>query len=134
MNPGEDDGFTLVETLVALMIMIGAATMLYRGLSGGLQASNAADSADAALLIAQQHLAVAGIETPLQTGRQQGAEGDVLWQVDLRPYIAPGEEGRAVQPAPLQAFWATVTVTWRDRGAARPRNLHLTTLKLRRAE
>lgn len=127
----EEAGFTLVETLVALVVMIAAATMLYRGLSGGLRVSNAADGADLALLIAQQRLAAAGVETPLQAGRQEGAEGNVLWQVDLRPYITPEETARA---AGLQAFWATATVTWRDRRAARPRSLQLTTLKLRRAE
>ncbi len=78
-----------------------------------------------------QRLAAAGVETPLQAGRQEGAEGNVLWQVDLRPYITPEETARA---AGLQAFWATATVTWRDRRAARPRSLQLTTLKLRRAE
>ncbi len=76
------------------MVMIVAATMLYRGLSGGLRASNAADGADVALLVAQQRLAAAGIETPLQAGRQEGAEGDVLWQVDLRPYVTAEEIGR----------------------------------------
>jgi general secretion pathway protein I len=127
----EDEGFTLIETLVALVIMIAAATMLYRGLSGGLRASNAADRADTALLIAQQRLAAAGIETPLQAGRQEGVDGDVLWQVDLRPYGAADEADRAAR---LRAYWATATVTWRDRRGARPRSLQLTTLKLRRAE
>jgi general secretion pathway protein I len=133
MGPREDDGFTLIETLVALVIMIAAATMLYRGLSGGLRASNAADGADAALLVARQRLAAAGIETPLQAGRREGAEGDVLWQVDLRPYSAEGT-GSAAPGARLQAYWATATVTWRDRRGARPRSLQLTTLKLRWTE
>ena len=134
MGPREDGGFTLVETLVALVIMIAAATMLYRGLSGGLRASNAADGADAALLVARQRLAAAGIETPLEAGRQEGAEGDVLWQVDLRPYMAAERTDPAAPAARLQAFWATATVTWRDRRGARPRSLQLTTLKLRRVE
>jgi len=130
----EDRGFTLIETLVALIIMIAAATILYRGLSGGLRASNAADMADAALLVARQRLAMAGIATPLTAGREQGAEGDVLWQVDLRPYSVADQPGQAAQAAPLRAFWVTATVTWRDRPAARPRSLRLTTLKFGRAE
>ena|SRR5688572_22578504 len=134
MGAREDGGFTLIETLVALMVMIVAATMLYRGLSGGLRASNAADGADVALLVAQQRLAAAGIETPLQAGRQEGAEGDVLWQVDLRPYVTADEIGKGAQAARLQAFWATATVTWRDRRSVRRHSLQLTTLKLRRTE
>jgi general secretion pathway protein I len=130
----EDSGFTLIETLVALMIMIAAATMLYRGLSGGLRASKSADTADAALLIARQHLAVAGIEGPLLAGRQEGIDGDVSWQLDLQPYGAADRQAQRGQAAPFQAFWVTATVTWRDRRGARPRSLRLTTLKLGRAE
>ena len=134
MDARADAGFTLIETLVALVVMIAAATMLYRGLSGGLRASNAADLADTALLVAQKRLTAAGIETPLQAGRQEGAEGGVVWQVDLRPYSAADAAVEPARAARLQAFWATATVTWRDRRGGRPRSLQLTTLKLRRAQ
>jgi general secretion pathway protein I len=127
---GGDDGFTLVETLVALVIMIAAATILYRGLSSGLRVSGAANGAEAALLVATQRLAAAGIETPLRAGRQEGTEGDVAWEVEMRPYGADPEAERA---SSLQAFWTTATVTWRDGRGSRPRSLRLTTLKLRRA-
>lgn len=78
-------GFTLVEALVALIIMTAMATVLYRGISSGLRVSAAADDSQAALLLAQERLAAAGIETPLQPGRLEGLEGEMAWQLVLRP-------------------------------------------------
>jgi general secretion pathway protein I len=107
------------------------AVMLYRGFSGGLRAANTADSAEAALLVAQSRLAALGIETPLTAGEQEGREGGVLWRMAVRPYAA-ADEGASAATGP-RAFWATVTVVWRERRGAR-RSLQLTTLKLGRAE
>lgn len=127
----EDEGFTLVEMLVAFVIMAVVAAMLYRGLSSGLRASKAADGSEAALLVAKARLASLGVETPLQPGTQEGRDGDVAWEIATRPYIAADGADRAARQ---KAFWATVTVSWRDRRGAQPRSLRLTTLKLGRAE
>jgi prepilin-type N-terminal cleavage/methylation domain-containing protein len=131
MTPREDDGFTLVETLVAFVIMAAVATMLYRGFSGGLRVSGVAEGAETALLVAKARLAALGVETSLQAGGQEGREGDVAWEIATRPYLAADGADRAARQS---AFWATVTVSWRDPRAARTRSLQLTTLKLGRAE
>jgi general secretion pathway protein I len=123
---GGDAGFTLIEMLVALMVMIAAATMLYRGFSGGLRAAATADGAEAALLVAQSRLAAAGVETPLAAGEQAGRDGAVDWHIAVRPY--PSGDATA---AP-QAFWITATVAWREKRDG-GRSLHLTTLKRARA-
>jgi general secretion pathway protein I len=127
-----EDGFTLMETLVALFIMMAAATILYRGFSGASRVSGAAEGAESALLVAQARLAALGVETPLQAGNQEGKDGDVLWQAALRPYA--GEAAAAEGGTPPKAFWATVTVHWRERRGARQHSLTLTTLKLGRTE
>jgi general secretion pathway protein I len=119
---GGEAGFTLIEMLVALMVMIAAATMLYRGFSEGLRAAAAADGAEAALLVAQSRLAALGIETPLAVGEQAGRDGAVDWHIAVRPY----RSGDAT--AAPQAFWATATVSWREKRGG-TRSLHLTTLK-----
>jgi prepilin-type N-terminal cleavage/methylation domain-containing protein len=129
---GGEDGFTLIETLVALVIMIAMATLLYRGFSGGLGAADAAEGAEAALLVAQSRLAALGAETPLEAREREGADGGMLWRAVLRPYaVARREDAATRQPA---AFWATVTVTWRDKRGSRRRDLQLTTIKLGRLE
>jgi general secretion pathway protein I len=129
MRTRGEEGFTLIETLVALIIMIGVATMLYRGFSGGLRAANTADEAEAALLVAQSRLAALGIEAPIATGEQEGRDGSVSWRVAVRPYAAAPDEAAAGP----KAFWATVTVAWQEKRGAR-RSLRLTTLKLGRVE
>jgi len=124
----DERGFTLMETLVALFIMIAAATMLYRGLASGLSAAGTADAQQMALIAARSRLAALGSEIPLEAGRYEGmADGGVSWVLDVTPYAAGDGDG---QPAPPQAFWATVTANWNDR-TGRARSLHLTTLKLR---
>ncbi len=125
-------GFTLIETLVALIILIAMTTFLYRGFSGGLYAADAAEGAEAALLVAQARLAALGVEAPLAAGEQEGAEGNVLGRTAIRPYVMPGRE-RTVRQQP-QAFWATVTVSWRQRRGGPRRSLQLTTVKLGKAE
>ena len=127
-----DAGFTLIETLVALIIMITMATLLYRSFSGGLRAADAAEGAEAALRVAQSRLTALGTAVPLRAGQQEGSEDGVLWRVVLRPYAPAPREDRATQEP--QAFWATVTVTWRGKRGARRRNLQLTTIKLGRTE
>jgi general secretion pathway protein I len=122
MRHGED-GFTLMETLVALFIMISAATLLYRGFAAGMAAAGAADAQQAALTVAKSRLASAGPEIPLEPGHYEGVEDGAAWAMDVRLYA--GQEGKP------QAYWVTVTVNWQDRSARAPRSLHLTTLKLR---
>lgn len=122
MRQGEH-GFTLMETLVALFVMISAATLLYRGFAAGMAAAGAAEDQQAALTVAKSRLASAGADIPLEAGHHEGVADGVAWTLDMRPY-ANGED----KP---QAFWVTASVSWRDRNAGPPRSLQLTTLKLR---
>jgi general secretion pathway protein I len=130
MGLRDEDGFTLMETLAALFIIIAAVTILYRGFSSASQVSSAAEAAETALLVAQARLAALGVEAPLQAGEQEGRDGDVSWRTALRPY-PDGTHEAATGP---KAFWATVTVLWREKHGLRPRSLKLTTVKLGRAE
>ncbi|WP_088343226.1 MULTISPECIES: type II secretion system protein [Rhodomicrobium] len=123
----KEDGFTLVETIVAFVIMSAVAVMLYRGLSSGMRVSKLADRAEAALMVAQARLAAVGIETPMQAGTQAGRDGDIAWEIAMRPYASGDGAERS-------AFWATVTVFWSEPRAARPRSIQLTTLKLGRTQ
>ena len=130
MNAREDSeaGFTLVETLIALIVMIVVTTILYRGFSGGLRAASTAEGTEAALLVGQSRLAALGVETPLAAGEQEGSEGGIQWHVAVRRYRTSDNE-----TAGPKAFWVTVTVTWREKRGGR-RSLHLTTLKLERIQ
>ncbi len=127
MTGRSEGGFTLMEALVALVILIAMTTLLYRGLSSALRLSAVADRSEAALLLAKARLASAGSETPLQQGQASGVEGGLAWSVDTQPYASALS---SLPPGPA-AFWITVTVSWRD-GAGRPRTIELKSLKLAR--
>ena len=122
----DERGFTLIETLIALFIMISAATLLYRGFASGLAATTTADRQQAALTVARSRLASLGPELPLEAARYKGNEAGLPWSLDVVAYA--GVEPQ--ETAPLLGFWATVTVRWQDR-AGRRHDVRLTTLKLR---
>jgi general secretion pathway protein I len=140
-----DSGFTLIEMLVAFIIMTAMATMLYRGLSSGVRVAGVADGEETALRVAKARLAALGVDAPLEAGEQDGREGSVSWHASVRPYVGEGESSllsefqlpslmqsqQQRQDQSLRAYWATVTVSWRPpRG--RTRSLELTTIKLER--
>jgi prepilin-type N-terminal cleavage/methylation domain-containing protein len=127
MPVADERGFTLIETLVALFIMISAATLLYRGFASGLAAAATADAQQAALTVARSRLASLGPETPLEVGRTRGTEAGMSWTLDIAPY---GPEDEDATKSPLRPMLVTATVTWRDR-AGRAHRAALTTLKLR---
>jgi type II secretory pathway pseudopilin PulG len=118
-------GFTLVEALVALFIIIAMTVILYRGLSSGMRVADRAAGTEAALLVAKARLAALGVSTPLIEGEEEGRDGDVTWRTIIQPY----RDGAAAEAGP-RAYWASVTVSWRQRAGTEPQTLKLTTLKL----
>jgi len=124
-----DGGFTLVETLVALIVFVACYLVVHEGLSLGRAGVRAARSEAAALQLAQARLAALGVEAPLADGQASGTTPDgYAWRVDVRRRDGQGAD--AVQ-VPLAAYWVTVEVTWSDGPLARRRSLQLATLKLR---
>lgn len=123
-RPPAEAGFTLMETLVALFILVAATTVLYRGAASGLRAAAIAEGQERALQLAKARLAAAGVETPLQPGVTEGVEDGMGWSVEIRPY---GQNASA-----QSACWVAVTIGWRDQRTGQPRDLRLTTLKLGR--
>src|SRR4051812_28067937 len=84
-------GFSLLEVLVAFVILSLVATALFRLFGGALGNASAANEWSRALLVAQTHLAVAANALPLRESADQGAEADgrIRWETKVAPYTPP---------------------------------------------
>jgi type II secretory pathway pseudopilin PulG len=128
-----DDGFALLEALIATAIFAALLGALHGGLRMGWRAWGAASSEETALSLARSLISVQGVETPLQTGTQSGVTGAMTWRSEIAPYNA-GHGNLSTQQF-LNGFWVHVDVRWRERGwHANERTLSMTTLKLGRPD
>jgi general secretion pathway protein I len=88
----QDEGFTLLEVLVALVVLATAVVAVLQLFGGGLRLARAAgDHADAALLASSK---LADLEPgPLTEGATEGTDGPYRWtrRVTLDPSLLPVE-------------------------------------------
>ena len=121
-------GYTLIEVLVAFMILALALTVLLRIFSGGLRNVSVSSDYATATLIAESRLAAAGIDVPLRPGETSGTEGERFeWTVNVQDYQPwPGYRSAA---RGLEAYRVTVTVEWPH--GDRTRTVGLSTVRLR---
>lgn len=104
-----DEGFTLLETLVALAIFAMAFAGLHRALEGGWRSLRQAALELEATEVARNQLTAAGIETPLAVGQRHGETASgILWEVIVRRY-----EADAGRPDAKDAFANLYVVTAR---------------------
>jgi prepilin-type N-terminal cleavage/methylation domain-containing protein len=121
-------GFTLIETVVALIIFVACYLLMQQGISLGWRSIQVAHAESAALQVAQNRLAMAGIDPPLQEGLQTGRTEDGFeWSVDVRRLTQSQMD--SVQTR-LAAYWVTVHVNWREGPLRTARTLRISTLKL----
>lgn len=116
-------GFSLIEVIVAFVLIALAATLLLGSLSGAARQVRSADMQGRAALHAQSLLAAVGIEAPLAAGRQQGEweQGRYRWTLDVVPYVEPRQTDSRLWQLDLQVHWGEEA---RDQ-------LHWRTLRLR---
>ncbi|MFS8086428.1 MAG: prepilin-type N-terminal cleavage/methylation domain-containing protein [Acidobacteriota bacterium] len=126
-------GFTLMEILVAFVVLAAAVGVLYRTFSAGLRNVDAVAGYSEAIAIAEAKLAGLGLERPLEEGDESGATEDrrFNWRIAVRPYTpsgsSPDQPGGFISPH--QLLRATVTVTWNERGTQK-RTVELSTMHM----
>lgn len=81
-----EEGFALIEALVALGILALSLTVLFRITTDYVRRSRAAETSRAAELVAQSQLSAAGVLFPLDGREASGIEGPFFWRVDSTPY------------------------------------------------
>lgn len=116
-------GYTLVEVLVAFVIMAMALTVLLRIFSGGVR--NVAVSSDyaKAVLIAESRLATAGIDDTLAPGETDGVENERFQWTRVVTDYEPAFDYRSTVKG-LRAYRVTVSVTWPNGDKERRVELH----------
>jgi len=115
-------GYTLIEVLVALMVMVLSLTVLFRIFSSGLRNISEAADYTRAVLVAETQLASAGTGEALEVGRTQGKEGDRFrWTRIVSDYFPYSDGGQITLP--VSAFHITVIVEWLHSGHRRRINL-----------
>ena len=119
-------GFSLLEVLVAFIILAMALGVLMRIFSGGLGNIGMAEHYSQAVAIAEMKLASVGIESPLTEGEITGEEQGYTWRTSVRRF----EEEAPVEAAALllDLYRVEVTVNW-DETATKPRSLRFVTLR-----
>jgi prepilin-type N-terminal cleavage/methylation domain-containing protein len=106
----EQQGFTLIEALVAFVVLGLALTALYGQFFGGFTALRTSDSVAAATRLAQSKLEPAGISEPLRPGETSGRFGNgFTWRKMVAPY-----RGELVLPRydAVAPYAVAVTVSW----------------------
>ena len=126
MISDRDDGFTLVEVLVAFAILALTLTMVFRSFGDGARGIQVSQRQAAAVALAEAKLAALGVERPLVQGVTKGVDTSGMeWRVDIQALQEFDEFARATG---LQAVHVSVFVSWPATG--RPaRTVELSTLK-----
>lgn len=128
-RPGPEAGFTLLEVLVAFVILAVALGVVLDLFSSSLDRGKTAEDHVMASLLAQSKLAALGVEAPFRLGESEGRfDEKYAWRSSVRLFE---EEIAAEIPETLVAYHVTVTVYWRARDAVR--QISLASLRVARS-
>ena len=120
-------GYSLIEVLVAFVILGLALTVLLRIFSSGLRNLSVSSDYSRAVLIAESRIAAASYDHTLLLGDSSGTEGERFrWTQHVSPYTP--WLGYETTAEGLQAVYITVRVEWTSGAAVR--HIDLGTIKL----
>jgi general secretion pathway protein I len=124
-------GFSLIEILVAFMILAMSLTVIFRIFSGGLRNVALSEDYAQAVLVAESQLSVTGVSEPLEQGVASGVWGDRFhWQRTIEHY-QPWEQDKELA-ASMLGYLVTVNVDWEHAG--RNRQISLSSVRLKQVE
>lgn len=123
----ENRGMTLIEVLVAFVVLSLTMAVIMQIFSGGMRNARMAESYSRAVFLAESRLAAAGIERPLAAGEDSGQVGrELRWQVIVTPVEDDGASDRQMMPARL--YQVRARVGWSEDGGER--QIELVSLRL----
>jgi len=108
----QQQGFTILEVLVAFVLLSLALTVILQIFSGGLRNAAAAGHYARATIIADSKLAMLGTLFPLEEGEHTGEEENFSWRMQIEPYQEADELNNPTTGRyPL--YIITLRVQWR---------------------
>lgn len=108
-------GFTLLEVLVALIVLSLAGGALIQSFSFGLRGVDVATRYQTALAYARSFLERIGNDLPLREGELFGQlENGLQWQASIRAYALPAERSR--NQTRVRAYMVEVVVSGDEAG------------------
>ena len=120
-------GMTLLEILVAFVILSLTMAVILQIFSGGMRNSHMAERYSKAVFLAQSRMASVGLEQPLAPGEDSGqVGGDLQWRVSVAALDDGGEADKLLLP--VRQFQVRVTVTWNEDG--HDKQLELSSVRL----
>ena len=123
-------GFSLIETLVALVITGLALTAIAGVFAGGLTGHRTSENLTTALSLAEARLAEAGAANVLQPGHSDGVFANRFhWRLTVSRFDDRSDDSATMDQSAASPplFRVAVRVTWRD--GLRQREFSLTTLR-----
>jgi general secretion pathway protein I len=110
-------GFSVLEVLVAFIIVALVVTALFQLFGGALRNASGAGDWTRALLVAQSRLELAASTQPLREASDAGTEPDgrTAWRASVTPYVPPDPNPdleRASESMPTRLYRINVDVTF----------------------
>ena len=126
-NRGER-GFTLIEVVVAFVLLALVMSTAFEIFSAGLSRAGQLEERSRALVIAQSRMASVGVEETLKEGETSGESEDrkYQWVVSVKR-SGEGEDAGKPAPSVYSLYRIDVRVTWRG-ADTRDHSLALSTL------
>ena len=125
-------GFTLLEVVVAFVLLALTLVTVFQIFSTGLARAGELDEHARALVVAQSQIATVGLEEKLEGPAEKRGESEdrkYRWTLSVQPYEEPPEAGAPQPMSSLQMYRVDAVVSW-DGADGRSRNLRLSTLTL----
>lgn len=101
-------GFSLLETIIALVILALAFATLFEAYGNGIRAISAGNRHAEARLLAQSLLAT--VSEPAKPETRTGTSGDLSWRLVVKP--ASGDLASTEEAAPNPLYEVLATVAW----------------------
>ena len=106
-------GFTLMETLVAMMLLSISMVVVLQLFSGGLKSGKLADDYTRAVFFAREKMEEFLLKTEFEEGSYEGEFDDVYgWKVEVVLVEEEEELGETAKPPPVDLYNVSVSVVW----------------------